>query len=228
VSGKQGKKDTGYTVERTKNQNRESKRLPAARRIAGRPMTRDQKRATCFEPARSTTVLAVIREGRAVMAGDGQVTVGDTIMKQKAVKVRTMYKDTVLAGFAGAAADAFSLFERLEGKLEKFKGNLTRAAVELAKDWRTDRILRRLEALILAMDRDHMLIISGTGDVIEPDEAVAAIGSGGPYALAAAKALLAHSDLAAPAIAKEALKIASSICVYTNEQIVVHEIGEKR
>jgi ATP-dependent HslUV protease subunit HslV len=139
-----------------------------------------------------------------------------------------MHRDTVLVGFAGAAADAFSLFERLEGKLEKFKGNLTRAAVELAKDWRTDRVLRRLEALILAMDREHMLIISGTGDVIEPDEGVAAIGSGGPYALAAAKALLAHSDLDAPTIALEALKIASSICVYTNEEIAVHEIGEKR
>jgi len=190
-------------------------------------MTKDNKRLTRVEPVRSTTVLAVIRNGRAVMAGDGQVSVGETIMKQKAVKVRTMYRDTVLVGFAGAAADAFSLFERLEGKLEKFKGNLTRAAVELAKDWRTDRILRRLEALILAMDRDHMLIISGTGDVIEPDEGVAAIGSGGPYALAAAKALLAHSDLDSPTIAREALKIASSICVYTNEEIVVHEIGEK-
>jgi ATP-dependent HslUV protease, peptidase subunit HslV len=175
----------------------------------------------------STTVLAVIRDGRAVMAGDGQVSVGETIMKHKAVKVRFMYKDTILAGFAGAAADAFSLFERLEGKLEKFKGNLTRASVELAKDWRTDRVLRRLEALILAMDRDHMLVLSGTGDVIEPDEGIAAIGSGGPYALAAAKALMAHSNLDAPSIAREAMKIASSICVYTNEQIVIHEIGEK-
>lgn len=180
-----------------------------------------------MEEVRSTTVLAVIRDGRAVMAGDGQVSVGETIMKQKAVKVRFMYKDTVLVGFAGAAADAFSLFEKLEGKLEKFKGNLTRAAVELAKDWRTDRVLRRLEALILAMDRDHMLIVSGTGDVIEPDEGVAAIGSGGPYALAAARALMAHSNLDGLSIAREALKIAASICVYTNEQIVVHEIGEK-
>lgn len=180
-----------------------------------------------MEEVRSTTVLAVIRDGRAVMGGDGQVSVGETIMKQKAVKVRFMYKDTVLVGFAGAAADAFSLFEKLEGKLEKFKGNLTRAAVELAKDWRTDRVLRRLEALILAMDRDHMLIVSGTGDVIEPDEGVAAIGSGGPYALAAARALMAHSNLDGPSIAREALKIAASICVYTNEQIVVHEIGEK-
>jgi ATP-dependent HslUV protease subunit HslV len=185
------------------------------------------QRAMRFEPMRSTTVLAVCKDGRAVMAGDGQVSLGETIMKHKAVKVRFMHKDTVLVGFAGAAADAFNLFERLEGKLETYKGNLTRAAVELAKDWRTDRILRRLEALILAMDREHMLIISGTGDVIEPDESVAAIGSGGPYALAAAKALVAHSTLDAPSIAKEAMKIASSICVYTNEHIVVHEIGEK-
>jgi ATP-dependent HslUV protease subunit HslV len=190
-------------------------------------MTKSNKEQTRFEPMRATTVLAVRKDGRAVMAGDGQVSLGETIMKHRAVKVRFMYKDTVLVGFAGAAADAFNLFERLEGKLETYKGNLTRAAVELAKDWRTDRILRRLEALILAMDREHMLIISGTGDVIEPDESVAAIGSGGPYALAAARALMAHSNLDAPSIAREAMKIASSICVYTNEHIVVHEIGEK-
>jgi len=190
-------------------------------------MPQDDKRGMRSERMRSTTVLAVRKDGRAVMAGDGQVSLGETIMKHKAVKVRFMYKDTVLVGFAGAAADAFNLFERLEGKLETYKGNLIRAAVELAKDWRTDRILRRLEALILAMDREHMLIISGTGDVIEPDESVAAIGSGGPYALAAARALVAHSNLDAPSIARESMKIASSICVYTNEHIVVHEIGEK-
>lgn len=193
----------------------------------GEQMTDNGQRSIPFASMRSTTVLAVRKDGRSVMAGDGQVSLGDTIMKQKAVKVRFMYKETVLVGFAGAAADAFNLFERLEGKLETYKGNLPRAAVELAKDWRTDRILRRLEALILAMDREHMLIISGTGDVIEPDEQVAAIGSGGPYALAAARALVAHSPLDAPSIAKEAMKIASSICVYTNEHIVVHEIGEK-
>ena len=193
----------------------------------GERKTEIGKRSARREPVRSTTVLAVRKDGRAVMAGDGQVSVGETIMKHKAVKVRFMYKDTVLVGFAGAAADAFNLYERLEGKLETYKGNLIRAAVELAKDWRTDRILRRLEALILAMDREHMLIISGTGDVIEPDESVAAIGSGGPYALAAARALVAHSNLDAVSIAKEAMKIASSICVYTNEHIVVHEIGEK-
>ncbi|MBW1729580.1 MAG: ATP-dependent protease subunit HslV [Deltaproteobacteria bacterium] len=174
---------------------------------------------------RATTVLAVMKDGRAVMAGDGQVSLGETIMKHKATKVRPMYKDQVLVGFAGAAADAFNLFERLEGKLESFSGNLTRAAVELAKDWRTDKILRRLEALLLAMDKEHILIISGTGDVIEPDESVAAIGSGGPYALAAAKALVAHSDLDAVAIARESMRIAASICVYTNEHMVIHELG---
>ncbi|MBN1105077.1 MAG: ATP-dependent protease subunit HslV [Deltaproteobacteria bacterium] len=175
---------------------------------------------------RATTILAVRKDGRAVMAGDGQVSLGETIMKHKAVKVRFAYKGSVLVGFAGTAADAFNLFERLEGKLEKFKGNLTRAAVELAKDWRTDKILRRLEALVLAMDREHTLIISGTGEVIEPDETVAAIGSGGPYAVAAAKALVAHSTLDAAAVAREAMAITASICIYTNDQIVVHEIGE--
>ncbi|VBB47570.1 peptidase component of the HslUV protease [uncultured Desulfatiglans sp.] len=173
---------------------------------------------------RATTILAVRKDGHAVMAGDGQVTLGDTIMKHKANKVRPMYDDQVLVGFAGAAADAFNLFERLEGKLEEYRGNLTRAAVELAKDWRTDRILRRLEALLLAMDEEHTLIISGTGDVIEPDEAVAAIGSGGPYALAAAQALVQHSPLDAKTIAMESMKIAASICLYTNEQIIVHEL----
>ena len=186
----------------------------------------DRMNRNYFRPIRATTILAVRKNGRSVMAGDGQVSLGETIMKHKATKVRFMYEDKVLVGFAGAAADAFNLFERLEGKLEGYNGNLTRAAVELAKDWRTDKILRRLEALLLAMDEEHTLIISGTGDVIEPDEEVAAIGSGGPYALAAARALMTHSDLDAPSIAKEALKITASICLYTNDQIVVHEIGE--
>ncbi len=176
---------------------------------------------------KATTILAVRKGGRSVMAGDGQVSIGETIMKHKANKLRFMYKDRVLVGFAGTAADAFNLFERLEAKLEKFNGNLTRAAVELAKDWRTDKILRRLEALLLAMDNEHTLIISGTGDVIEPDESVAAIGSGGPYALAAARALTMHSDLDALSIAREAMKITASICLYTNDQIVVEEIGQK-
>jgi len=175
---------------------------------------------------RATTIVAVRKDGKAVMAGDGQVSFGDTIMKHKATKVRYMYKDQVLVGFAGAAADAFNLFERLEGKLESFNGNLTRAAVELAKDWRTDKILRRLEALLLAMDEDHTFIISGNGDVIEPDESVAAIGSGGPYALAAAMALVKYSDLDSVSVALEAMKIAASICVYTNDQVIVRELGD--
>lgn len=179
---------------------------------------------TLTRATRSTTILALRKGGKSVMAGDGQVSLGETIMKQKATKVRTMYKDKVLVGFAGTAADALNLFERLEGKLETYNGNLTRAAVELAKDWRTDRILRKLEALVLAMDGEHIFIISGTGDVIEPDQAVAAIGSGGPYALAAARALVEHSDLDAESIAREAMKIAASICVYTNENIVLHEL----
>ncbi|MBN2061929.1 MAG: ATP-dependent protease subunit HslV [Deltaproteobacteria bacterium] len=174
---------------------------------------------------KATTILAVRKNGQSVMAGDGQVSLGDTIMKRKAKKVRFMYKDSVLVGFAGAAADAFNLFEKLEGKLEKYNGKLSRAAVELAKDWRTDKILRKLEALLLAMDKDCMLIISGTGDVIEPDETVAAIGSGGPYAFAAATALVSHSDLDAESIAREAMKITASICLYTNDEIEIHKIS---
>jgi len=164
------------------------------------------------------------------MAADGQVTLENTIVKQKAKKVRFMYNDQVLVGFAGATADAFSLFERLEAKLEKYNGSLPRAAVELGKDWRTDKILRRLEALLLAMDREHTLILSGNGDVIEPDEEVAAIGSGGPYALAAARALMAHSNLDAKSIAMESMKIAASICLYTNEEFEVKSLPnpEKR
>ncbi len=177
-----------------------------------------------LDKIRATTVLAVRKDGKCVIGGDGQVTLGDTIMKHKATKVRLMYQDTVLAGFAGAAADAFNLFERLEAKLESYGGNLVRAAVELAKDWRTDKILRRLEALLLAADEEHMLIISGTGDVIEPDMDVAAIGSGGSYALAAAQGLTLHSDLDARAIVEASLKIAASICLYTNDHISVCEL----
>jgi len=176
---------------------------------------------------KSTTVLAVRKDNKAVMAADGQVSLGDTIMKHNATKVRYMYKDRVIVGFAGAAADAFNLFERLEGKLETFKGNLTRAAVDLAQDWRTDKILRRLEALLLTMDHDHTLIISGTGDVIEPDEKVAAIGSGGPYALSAGRALVEHSSLDAKDIARESMLIAASICIYTNDQINILELKQK-
>jgi len=174
---------------------------------------------------RSTTVLAVRHNGVCVMAGDGQVTVGETIMKHNARKVRRLYNDRMLAGFAGATADAFNLFERLEGKLEQFNGNLTRAAVELAKDWRTDRVLRRLEALLIAMDADHTFILSGTGDVIEPDDGVCAIGSGGAYALSAARALIKHAgNLHAREIARTSLQIAASICLYTNEEIVLEEL----
>jgi len=158
------------------------------------------------------------------MAGDGQVTTGSTIMKAKAVKIRRMHQDTVLAGFAGATADALTLFERLEGKLQQYASNLKRAAVELAKDWRTDRSLRRLEALMVAVDRETTLILSGTGDVIEPDDGLAGIGSGGPFALAAARALAAHTQLPARRIAEEAMKIAADICVYTNHNITIEEL----
>ncbi len=174
-----------------------------------------------------TTIIAVRHGGKTAIAGDGQVTLGNTVMKRGAKKVRRLYKDQVIAGFAGATADAFTLFERFEAKLEQYHGNLHRAAVELAKDWRTDRMLRRLEALLIVADPDRILVLSGTGDVIEPDDGMAAIGSGGPYALAAARALAAHSDLDAKSIALEAMRIAAQICIYTNDQVVVEELGEE-
>ena len=158
------------------------------------------------------------------MAGDGQVSIGQTIVKAGARKVRKIHGDRILAGFAGTAADAFTLFARFEAKLEEHRGNLPRAAVELAKDWRTDRVLRRLEALLAVADRDHSLIVSGTGDVIEPDDSLIGIGSGGPYALAAARALVAHSELEAKAIVTEAMRVAASICVYTNDQLTVETL----
>jgi len=173
---------------------------------------------------RGTTVLSVRHRGRVVIAGDGQITFEHTVMKRTAKKVRKIYNNRVLAGFAGTSADAFTLFGKFESKLEQFNGNLMRAAVELAKDWRTDRVLRRLEALLIVADTDRSLVISGTGDVIEPDEGVTAIGSGGPYAHAAAKALVDHSDLDARSIAEEAMKIAASICIYTNNNITVEEL----
>jgi ATP-dependent HslUV protease subunit HslV len=172
----------------------------------------------------STTVIAVRRDGKAAMAGDGQVSIGNTVVKSGARKVRTLAGGRVLAGFAGASADAFTLLERFEGKLEAHRHNLARAAVELAKDWRTDRYLRRLEAMLIVMDLESTLLISGTGDVIEPDEGVIAIGSGGSYALAAARALLRHTQLPAGQVAREALRIAGEICIYTNEQIVMEEL----
>jgi ATP-dependent HslUV protease subunit HslV len=158
------------------------------------------------------------------MAGDGQVTIGQTVVKARARKVRKLYQDRVLAGFAGTAADAFTLFARFEAKLEEHRGQLPRAAVELARDWRADRVLRRLEALLAVADREHAFIISGTGDLIEPDDGLIGIGSGGPFALAAARALIAHSDLDAKTIASEAMRIAAGICVYTNEMITVETL----
>ena len=173
---------------------------------------------------RSTTVVSVRHKGRVALAGDGQVSIGQTIVKAGARKVRKLYQDRVLAGFAGAAADAFTLFEKFEAKLEEYRGNLSRAAVELAKEWRTDRILRRLEALLAVADREHSFIVSGTGEIIEPDDGVVGIGSGGPFALAAARALIAHSDLDAKQIVEEAMRIAAAICVYTNDHITVEEL----
>jgi ATP-dependent HslUV protease subunit HslV len=173
---------------------------------------------------RATTILSVRHRGQVAVAGDGQVSFGEVVMKHTARKVRRMYNDKVIAGFAGAAADAFALVTKFEAKLEEFNGNLPRAAVELAKDWRMDRALRRLEALLAVVDQEHSLIISGTGDVIEPDDGIIGIGSGGAYAAAAARALVKHSNLSARQIAEEAMHIAASLCVYTNDQITVEEL----
>jgi ATP-dependent HslUV protease subunit HslV len=172
----------------------------------------------------STTVICVRREGRLAMAGDGQVSMGQTIVKQTARKIRRLYKDRVLAGFAGATSDAFALFSRFENKLEEYRGNMSRAAIELAKDWRLDKALRQLEALLVVADKDSAFLISGTGDVVEPDDGIIAIGSGGPFALAAARALVKHTGLSAREIAVEALRISAGICVYTNDQIVIEEL----
>ena len=172
----------------------------------------------------ATTVLCVRKGGQVAMGGDGQITVGDTVMKAHATKVRALKGGKILAGFAGAAADAFTLFEKFETKLSEFRGNLRRAAVELAKDWRTDRVLRRLEALMVVTDGRDLMLLSGTGDVVEPDDGVVGIGSGGSFALAAARALLLHSDLPAGEIARESVRIASEICVFTNGNIVSEEI----
>jgi ATP-dependent HslUV protease subunit HslV len=176
------------------------------------------------QEVRATTVLAVRRDGRVAMGGDGQVTLGDTVMKATARKVRKLKDGSILAGFAGAVADAFALFEKLEEKLERYPANLTRACVELAKDWRTDRLLRRLEALLVVADREHLFLVGGDGNVIEPDDDVVAIGSGGSFALAAARALKEHSDLDAPGIVRVAMEIAGDICIYTNREITVLEL----
>jgi ATP-dependent HslUV protease subunit HslV len=174
---------------------------------------------------RSTTILCVRRNGKVVLAGDGQVTLGQEVLKHSARKLRRLYKDKVIAGFAGSTADAFSLFSRFEAKLEQFNGNLPRSVVELAKEWRTDRVLRHLEALLLVADLQNMFIVSGTGDVIDPDEDIAAIGSGGPFAKAAATALMENTKLGAREIAERSMTIAGRICIYTNENVVFEELG---
>ena len=175
-------------------------------------------------PARGTTILALRHRGRVVVAGDGQVSLGDMVMKHTARKMRRLYHDRVLVGFAGTAGDAFALFARFEGKLEEFNGQLARAAVELAREWRTDRALRPLQALLAAVDREQGLVISGTGDVIEPDDGIIGIGSGGGYAAAAARALVRHSGLEARQIAEEAMKIAADLCVHTNAHLTIEEL----
>jgi ATP-dependent HslUV protease subunit HslV len=172
----------------------------------------------------ATTILAVRHRDTAVMAGDGQVTLGNAIVKHGARKIRRLYNDSVLAGFAGSAADSFALFARFEAKLEQYRGNLDRAAVELAKDWRTDRALRRLEAMLVILDRKSTFLLSGTGDLIEPDDGIIGIGSGGAFAQAAAKALVRHSSLDARAVAEEAMRIAAEICIYTNGQLTIEEL----
>ncbi len=173
---------------------------------------------------RATTIITVRHKGEVALAGDGQVSLGNTIMKHEARKVRRLYNNRVITGFAGATADAFTLFDKLEQKLEQYNGNLMRSAVELAKDWRTDKMLRRLEAMLVAVDKDYSLLLTGTGDVIEPDSGVLAIGSGGPYAQAAALALVQNSELSAEEICRQAMEIAASICVYTNNSIIVETI----
>jgi ATP-dependent HslUV protease, peptidase subunit HslV len=186
------------------------------------PVTTDEARKR--DRIRSTTVLCVRRDNTVVMAGDGQVTLGESVIKHGAKKIRRLYQEKVLAGFAGSTADAFTLFSRFEAKLEQYHGNIGRAAVELAKDWRTDKFLRHLEALLLVSDKEATFLLSGQGDVIEPDTGIAAIGSGGPFAQAAAQALADHTKLAPKEIAEEAMKIASRMCIYTNDRITIEEL----
>jgi|SRR6266571_4716412 len=175
-------------------------------------------------PIRSTTVLCVRKNGKVVMAGDGQVTLGEGVVKHSARKIRRLYQDKILAGFAGSTADAFSLFSRFESKLDQYHGNIGRAAVELAKDWRTDKVLRHLEALLLVCDHSQTFLISGQGDVIEPDGGIAAIGSGGPYASAAAQALCDHTEMAVRDVAEQAMRIAGKMCIYTNDKLTIEEL----
>lgn len=171
-----------------------------------------------------TTIIAVRKDGKVAIGGDGQVSMGNTIVKKTARKLRTMLDSKVIAGFAGSTADSLTLFEKFEAKLEQYNGNLLRAAVEMAKDWRTDKVLRRLEALLVVADKERTLLVSGNGDVVEPDDGIAAVGSGGPYALAAARAMILHSKLSAKEIVDESIKIASNICVFTNDQIIIEEL----
>jgi len=178
-----------------------------------------------MESIKATTVIAVQRNGQVAIAGDGQVTLGNAVMKHTAKKVRRLYKGTILAGFAGSAADAFALFSKFENKLEAHKGQLLRSVVELVKDWRSDKVLRNLEAMLIVADAAHLFVVSGTGDLIEPDEGIVAIGSGGHYAYAAAKALSKHTEMPAAELAEEAMRIAGEICIYTNDQITVEVIG---
>jgi len=187
----------------------------------GNPAGRESYTASVIH---ATTILAVRHKDRTVLAGDGQVTLGTTVVKQGAKKIRRLYNDTVLAGFAGSAADSFALFSRFEAKLEQFRGNLERSAVELARDWRTDRLLRRLEAMLIVADRRTTFLLSGTGDLIEPDDGIVAVGSGGPFALAAAQALARHSALDARQIAEAAMQIAGDICIYTNGTLTIEEL----
>ncbi len=184
----------------------------------------DSQEATSHTMIHATTILAVRHQDHVVLAGDGQVTLADTVVKQSARKIRRLYNDQVLAGFAGSAADSFALFSRFEGKLEQYRGNLERSAVELAKDWRTDRVLRRLEAMLIVLDRRTTFLLSGNGDLIEPDDGIVAIGSGGGYALAAARALAKHTTLDARSIAEQAMRIAAGICIYTNESLTIEEL----
>jgi ATP-dependent HslUV protease subunit HslV len=172
----------------------------------------------------STTILAVRHQDHTCLAGDGQVTFGNTVLKHGARKIRRLYNDSILAGFAGSAADSFALFSRFESKLEQYRGNLERASVELARDWRTDRLLRRLEAMMIVADKKSVFLLSGTGDLIEPDDGVVAVGSGGPFAMAAARALTRHSQLTARQIAEEAMRIAADICIYTNPTLTIEEL----
>ena len=173
---------------------------------------------------RATTVVCVRRDGQVAMAGDGQVTVGNTVMKHGAAKVRRLYHDKILAGFAGSAADAFALFSRFEAKLEEYRGNMERAVVELAKDWRMDKYLRQLQAMLIVANNERAYLISGTGDLIQPDDGILAIGSGGPFALAAARALMKHTTLSAAAVAEESMRVAAEICIYTNDKITVETL----